>query len=462
MQVMELKMSKISLIVNNMVKVSDYSTLKPANIANRHFEYIKQGKELKSKTESSLYTEVKMIHYLFNFLIIKNISDLSQFSYATLQEFYAFLKTTTSKAGSPLSQSSQRLVYTFFKNFSRWLYEYYPDEAPPFNIFMKSHFKRNNENVKTAYFSDKVLKEIRIALKDEEDIYTKAYILISFYYGLRSSDIVSLKDDCLSISDKDGKYDLHYVDHKQNESVTIPAIASPVTRAISALIHHTDAYRKISKINSIFLHLKSDGTIAMLESYQKTRLDKFVKENNITDDSGRLIKISSHMFRRTLATNLQSSGAPIETTQSILNHKHKRTTLQYYVKTKDEDYINQITSTLEHMQIIANTQEIEIMQENFNFNSVLRLSDGYCTNTAMVMDTDYMCDTFQKRGNCYGCSKMVTTPDFLPYFRNLVKEKEQEIETKSIYGSNIIQHIGFEKDLIEMLIEKLEKFGEIQ
>lgn len=454
-------MSKITLKVGKWDKIVDYSEYKPVNIANRHFEYIKQGKDLKSKTESSLYTEVKMIPYLFDFLLIKNITDLSLFSYATLQEFYAFLKTTTSKSATPLSQSSQRLVYTFFKNFSRWLYEHYPDEAPPFSIFMKSNFKRNNENVKTAYFSDNVLKQIKKALVNEEDVYTKAYVMISLYYGLRSSDIIALKDNCLSMSDKDGKYDLHYVDHKQNESVTIPAIASPVARAISALIRHTSTYRKQSGINSIFLYQKSNGSIGLLDSYQKSRLDKFIKKHNISDDSGRLIKITSHMFRRTLATNLQSSGAPIETTQSILNHKHKRTTAKYYIKTKDEDYINQITSTLEHMQIIASTLDIAIIQEDFDFQNALRLPDGYCTNKAMAMDADYMCDTFQKRGNCYGCTKMVTTPDFLPYFKNLVKEKEQEIETKSIYGSNIIQHIEFEKDLLEMLIEKLEKFGKL-
>lgn len=459
MQAMELTMSKISLIANRIEKIADYSELKPVNIANRHFEYIKQGKKLKTKTETSLYTEVKMIHYLFNFLLIKNISDLSLFSYATLQEFYAFLKTTTSKSGDPLSQSSQRLAFTFFKNFSKWLYEYYPNEAPPLNIFLKSSFKRNNENIKTAYFSDNVLKQIRKALNDEDDIYTKAYIIISLYYGLRSSDIIALQDNCLAMSDKDGKYDLHYVDSKQNESVTIPAIASPVARAISALIRHTATYRQQSKLNNIFLYAKKNGSIELFDSYQKKRLDKFVEKHNITDDSGRLIKISSHMFRRTLATNLQSSGAPLETTQSVLNHKHKRTTARYYIKTKDEDYINQITTTLEHMQIIASTQDIKVVQEDINFENALRLPDGYCTNKAMAMDADYMCDTFQKRGNCYGCSKMVTTPDFLPYFKNLVKEKELEIETKSVYGANIIQHIEFEKDLIEILIEKLETFG---
>lgn len=456
---MESTMSKISFKVGQWEKITDYTQLQPSNIAIRHFEYIKQSKDLKIKTESSLYTEVKMIRYLFNFLTIKNISDLSLFSYAALQEFYTFLKTTSSKNGHPLSQGTQRLIYTFFKNFSKWLYEYYPNESPPLNIFLKSSFKRNNENIKTTYFSDNVLKQIRKALNNEDDIYTKAYITIALYYGLRSSDIIALQDNCLSMSEKDGKYDLHYIDSKQNESVTIPAISSPVARNISALIHHTATYRQESSLKNIFLYKMRNGSIRLLDSVQKVRLDKFVKKHNITDDSGRLIKISSHMFRRTLATNLQSSGIPIEITQSILNHKHKRTTARYYIKTKDEDYINQITSTLEHMQIIASTQDIMMIQDDINFESALRLPDGYCTNKAMAMDADYMCDTFQKRGNCYGCTKMVTTPDFLPYFKNLVKEKELEIETKSVYGPNIIQHIEFEKDLIEMLIEKLETFG---
>lgn len=462
MQAMELIMSKITLKVSKWDKIIDYTHFRPSNIAMRHYEYIKHSKDLKIKTESSLYTEVKMIHYLFNFLVMKNISDLSLFSYATLQELYAFLKTITSKSGDPLTQSSQRLIYTFFKNFSRWLYEHYPDEAPPFSIFMKSNFKSNNTNIKTTYFSDNELKQIKKALTDEEDVYTKAYIMISLYYGLRSTDIIALQDNCLSMSDKDGKFDLHYTDHKQNENVTIPAIASPVARAISALILHTDSFRKISNTRNIFVYQAHKKMIQTLDPYQTPRLNKFVKKHNIVDDSGRLIKMTSHMFRRTLATNLQSSGAPIETTQSILNHKHKRTTFQYYIKTKDEDYINQITDTLAHMQIMANTQDISILQETSDIKNALRLPDGYCTNKTMAIDSNYMCDTFQKRGNCYGCTKMVTTPDFLPYFRKLIVEKEREIELKSIYGLNIIQHIQFEKDLLEILIEKLEQYGERQ
>ena len=164
------------------------------------------------------------------------------------------------------------------------------------------------------------------------------------------------------------------------------------------------------------------------------------------------------MFRRTLATNLHSHGSSLEATQLLLNHKHKRTTLKHYIKTKDEDYIEQISNTLNHMQIIAkdNVKHIVATPESMN-EIMLRLPDGYCTDKLMLTDKSYMCEIFKKRGNCYGCTKMVTTPEFLPYFRNLLKDKSKEIETKSLYDSQIIKHIEFEKDLIETLINKLEK-----
>jgi len=171
--------------------------------------------------------------------------------------------------------------------------------------------------------------------------------------------------------------------------------------------------------------------------------------------------LTAHMFRRTLATNLQSSGAPIETTQVMLNHKYKRTTMQYYIKTKEEEYITEITQLLEHMQILSSTNDILLLNTHYSEKQSLRLADGYCLNTAMTSDKEYICDTFKKRGNCYGCTKMVTTPEFLPYFKELYSQKEDEIQRESVYGASLIQHLEFEKELVGALIEKLESFGKM-
>ena len=442
-------------------KMINFVTFKPKELGSLYYQYILMSKNTHKKSESSLYSEAIMIQYLFSFLKLKKINNLQNFTYTIMQEFYTYLKCTLlTKQQKTLSQSSQRLVYTFFKNFSFWLYSYHPDDAPPLNIFQKSPYKRNNENLKTKYFSDYTLQQIKDALVKEEDIYTKAYIMISLHYGLRSMDIITLQSNCLQISEKDSKYDLHYIDHKQNENVTIPAIISPVAKAIASLIHHTQELRDESNLCNLFIIRNRHGHIRQMDTYQKNMLDKFVKYHNITNESKELVKISSHMFRRTLATNLQSSGVSLETTQLMLNHKSKRTTLKHYIKTKEQDYIDQIGSLIEHMQVIAEDDTATITKLFSNAmdlsSNTLRLADGYCTNSAMVTQADYICTHLKKRANCYGCDKMVTTPNFLPYFKRLAAEKKEELVDKAHYGVHVLQHIAFELELVQGLITKLE------
>ncbi|QSZ43192.1 tyrosine-type recombinase/integrase (plasmid) [Sulfurimonas aquatica] len=453
-------MQPFILTVAKREKYIDYKGVEPQAIVRRHYEYILHLKRVHAKTDTSLYTEVKMMAYFFKFLLYKEVKDLSRFSYPLVQELYAFLATTLTKANKPLSQSSQRLVYTFFKSFSKWLYNYYPYESPSLQIFIKSNFKRNNDTLKTAVISDYVLKQIRNALRVEKDVYAKAYITVLFYYGLCSSDIVSLKEDCLKQSAQDNKYDLYYVNHKSKEAVIVPAIEFPVYKALSLLITHTEVLRLKSSYKEIFIKENKQKEVKLFFAYQADLLNWFVKKHTIHYENKAPVHLTSNMFRRTLATNLQSSGAPIETTQVMLNHKYKRTTMQYYIKTKEEEYITEVSRLLEHMNILSNTNDILLLNSDYSEKQSLRLADGYCLNTTMTSDKEYICDTFKKQGNCYGCTKMITTPEFLPYFKELYSQKEDEIQRESVYGNSLLQHLEFEKELVGALIEKLESFGE--
>jgi len=441
--------------INGYQKVISLKTFESSRYSSLYYDYILHHQTLHLKTDSSLYTEVKMIAYFFNFIGYKKIDNLQLFDYRMMQEFFSYLKITPTKTGKRLSQSSQRLVYTFFKSFSKWLYQHHKDKAPALSIFQKSPYRRNNETLKGGYFSDDVLKQIKHALIIEEDIYTKTYIMILLHYGLRSIDIVSLTNGCLKPSNKSGKYDLYYKDYKQNKFVTIPSILTPVSSAIQTLIHKS----KLLEHESDFIFIKKgyrESKVKPFKSYQKNLFDRFVKEHHIVDRENNPIKITAHMFRRTLATNLQSSGASLESIQSVLNHSSKRSTILYYIKTKEHEYIKQISELLNEMQIIASQAPTHI-ENIIESHDTIRLADGYCTNQEMQRDESYICNHFIKRGNCYGCNKMVTTPNFLPYFRVLLKEKELEINHAYTYGEHLLQNISFEKDMIEALIERLEE-----
>ena len=437
-------------INSTQIKHINYTHHEPKYIMLRHKEYILALQRVKSKTDSSLYTECCQMLIFFKFLNEFDIKELTTYSYLDNQKLLAYLKTSITKRGKPLAQSSQRLVYTFFKSFSIWLFNNYPNEAPNINIFIGKPFINNNATIKTDYFSDDILKKIKDGIKNETNIQTKAYISLLYHYGLRSGDITNLTIECIKMSDKDGKYDLHYFDHKAKEDVVIPAILPHVSATLSKLIHYTHEYRKETKTKYIFFDI-SKSKARLMNSYQKARLNKFVKEHNVTNN-GSNIKITAHMFRRTLATNMQSDGVTLEATQSILNHKNKRTTFNHYVKTKENDYIEQITKVLDNMIIIKNISNLQ--DSNLPAKNI-RLADGYCTNENMIVDNNYICDIYKKRANCYGCDKMVTTPKFIPYFKKLIKQKEDELDTNGIYGLHVTRQIEFEIELAQALVEKL-------
>jgi len=58
----------IQLNVNDYDKCIDFSEIKPLWLAKRYHEYIQYNKALALKTDASLYTEFKMMFYLFSFL----------------------------------------------------------------------------------------------------------------------------------------------------------------------------------------------------------------------------------------------------------------------------------------------------------------------------------------------------------------------------------------------------------
>ena len=155
---------------------------------------------------------------------------------------------------------------------------------------------------------------------------------------------------------------------------------------------------------------------------------------------------------------MDSEGIDIEVAAHQADHKHSNTTSKYYIHSTDKTYNEQMDILDKVIDSITVADNIRIVNDiDFQDNvTALRLDVGYCKDTKMATDDEYVCEHYKNRGNCYGCSKMITTPDFLPYFYNLLKEKKQELKDKSMYGEHVLRQIRFELSLIEILIEKLE------
>lgn len=432
----------------------------------RFYEYIKEKKDTRKKKESTLVGEfVYFNKYSAHFMASTGIKSLSEIDVRFIREFTSYLATKHTKKGKLLSKSSARKIFGAFKVYAIWLESYYPKEAPSVSLFKPNPFSRGaNDTLKTKPLEDDVLEQFKKAIRKEDNIYHKACFTVALYQGLRSEDIMQLEVDCLKEDeDNKGKYDLCYYNSKADEWMQ-KRTNSTVVKALKMLIDETKELRKESGKKRLFIHIVKNGRakIGNIERYSFAApnqwLQIFIKKHNITKENGTLTKVHMHQFRSTLLTNMDSEGIDIEIGAHQADHKNSSTTRRYYIHSTDKTYNEQMDILDKVVDSIGISDDISVVNDTeFQANTdALRLDIGYCQDTKMATDDEYICEHFKGRGNCYGCSKMITTPDFLPYFYDLLKEKEKELKDKGKYGEHVLRQIRFELSIIKALIEKLE------
>jgi integrase len=456
---------KLTLVHSNFNYTCDFTTIEKP-FGERYYEYIKEQKDTRKKAESSLHTEFNCFSkHSVPFMVSRNMRSLAEIDIQFIREFTSHLATKHTVHGKLLAKSSARKIFGNLKIYAIWLSGKYPKETPNISLFEPNPFSRGtNDTIKTKALKDDVLEQFKKAIQKEDNFYHKACFSVALYQGLRSEDIMELKADCLiEDADNKGKYDLYYYNKKSSEWMR-KRTSSTVVKALKMLIDETKELCKENKEKSIFIH-KMKNNKNKTEKIQKYSfqapthwLISFIKKHQIVNEIGSLVKIHMHQFRTTLLTNMDAEGIDIEVGAYQADHKHSSTTQRYYINSTDKTYneqMDKLDEIVENISIVDDMKGIADVKFQDNI-SVLRLDNGYCQDTRMATDNEYVCEHYKSRGNCYGCSKMITTPEFLPYFYDLFREKKQELKEKSQYGEHVLRQIRFELTLIKELIKKLE------
>jgi len=443
----------------------DFTAIKKP-FGERYYEYIKEKKDTQKKAESTLFSEFRLFsEHTAPFMASRGMHSLAEIDIQFIREFTSYLATKHTAKGELLAKSSARYIFSILKTYAVWLSGKYPQEAPNISLFEPNPFSRGaNDTIKTKALEDGVLEQFKKAIRKEDNVYHKACFSVALYQGLRSEDIMELKTDCLiEDADNKGKYDLYYYNKKSSEWMR-KRTSSAVVKALKMLIDETKELRKESGEERIFIHKIKNGRSKIGEierfSYQVPNfwLKSFIKKHKIARENGTLVKVHLHQFRTTLLTNMDAEGIDIEIGAHQADHKHSSTTQRYYINSTDKTYneqMDKLDEIVENIGIVDDVKNIDDLKFQDTI-SALRLDNGYCHDTRMATDDEYVCEHYKSRGNCYGCSKMITTPEFLPYFYDLFQEKKQELKEKSQYGEHVLRKIRFELTLIKELIEKLE------
>lgn len=143
----------------------------------------------------------------------------------------------------------------------------------------------------------------------------KRILFIAEVTGIRLSDILNLRNDCLKYVENDDYLLTFYMRKvKRSHHLIIDVLTAGVIK--SAIEDSQEVFPE-----SQFVFAKS-SKLPLSRYYVVTNLNRLSFDHNIKDDEGKKLRIEMHMFRRTLATNLFAEGYSPDKIKTVLGQKH--------------------------------------------------------------------------------------------------------------------------------------------
>lgn len=447
----------------------DFSYIESDNIKNVVKAYVWRNYKEGNKTIYKLYTaDLQRFKYFNEFAIKNRINSLKDLSNDDIYLFVSYLKTTTSKrSNKPIAYISQKNYLDVLKVIIRWGQLHMPNEVPKIEIFTGNEYVGVNRKLKIDFIPDEVLGQINKALKNEENPYVKYGIIILQSTGMRIGDMLKLTTDSVKPHLISG-YTLTWYDHKNRKERQPMPIPNECAIAVEKLIEHTKEVREQaddSIKDYLFIHRvskgKNIGEIMRIKSETgiiNNWFNTFIKNNDIRDSTGEYYNLTSHQFRRTLATDMLSKGTDLKAIQKVLGHSSPTTTKQSYADVKDKERaevfknigiignINKVDET-----VITDTKDLIWFKENKDKGA--RMEDGYCTKPC---SDGKICDRLLKRQKCYTCSRYITTPEYFQAHKNHLAELEKQLEG-NIYGDHYAEHFLSTIEILKEIVKRLEE-----
>lgn len=433
----------------------------PIKMNNQYLDYVNYRK-MKGFVAKTIYGEHRVMQHLSNFMFDNGLKHIEEFDFHIVTNYVNYVKTLKNHyTGEILSLRSQQFIYHTNRSFIRYLASIDDKYIKTLNHFEEFNITRSEE-LSTESINENILEQIKKELKNCKDIYLKPMLILFMTYGLRRSEILNLKIDCLQINENDStKYDLKFKNTKSDKYRTIYNVNPNLIFPIKNLIEYTTPLREKSHLNYLFLTVNNSykylNKIDVLQAGAVgKKINKFIKEHNIKDLNGEYPSVSPHMFRRTIPEMYEKKGISLQTTQVILGHKNITTTNKHYNRTNEFEYEKTIKIALENMIYLNSPTKTEIKTSFPNLDAYKIIEEGYCKSN-IVYTNNSICEHLQTRGNCYGCHQMITTPEYLPFFKKQLNVWNEEIKKYKFLGDHVTRHFKWKIKVVQGIINKLEE-----
>ena len=301
-------------------------------------------------------------------------------------------------------------------------------DKPPCQLIMDTDYLCRKKPM-PRFFTDEELRQFNAHLDDLPlDIARMLFTIENV--GMRISELCSLTIDCIS-KDAGGEYILTYYQFKCKKINRVP---------ISQELAHCLERARAETIESFgegcqYLFTRNGKKPISIEVFGRA-MNELSYRHHFVDRAGKPLRVKSHTFRGTVATNYINIGIDPNVIRMMIGQADLRS-LKFYIEASDESVLASTRSLLDQQdQLIRNIGNPSAIQNVIaeDVAEVQPLPNGSCTRKGK-------CEHFNA---CYACPMFHPDTAYIQVYRYQLQKAESALSMAQANGMERLADINSE------------------
>ena len=366
------------------------------------------------------------------------LNKLSDLTRDILEEYFIWVRTSSGYNSHKANVSILNL-----KVFLDWGQLLEKKDMPDQPLIMRNDYVLKTKK-ESRYLTDSEVKGLLNVLPQMPKLYGRMVYCLLFL-GMRFSELAKLDVNAIKKNDDD----TYYLDLWQykTQAVNEKPVFENTLKIMAAEIERNKKRFGEDNVKYVFV---TDQNTPVANGTLNDNINKVLTKNNVLGRDGKILHVTTHRFRATVATNLISEGVSVDVAAQLLGQT-TLSSLSHYATVANDVVKEQLKPRLEKDEmLIRNIGKGKDMAEVIPEKSVA-LCNGYCGKSPLTTPC-------AKAHACFNCSMFIPSIQFLNAYHIQLLEIEATIKVAEANNYDMMLKKALrEKVALEKIIEKLEK-----
>lgn len=305
----------------------------------------------------------------------------------------------------------------------------------PFRTMILHNVESFSESA--TYIPEEVINTLQKRINELPQFVQSAWIIM-MNTGIRISEVLTLKEDCVIYDVKNRSHYLKFIPYKTlkyrrkhglEDYHYLPIKDINLINVINQQIKDTTDLRKISGEDKIFLKNTQKGIKLYSNKEILCAINKLIHKYNICDRDGVLWKYTHHQCRKTVAVSLFTNGATVDEVSDWLAHLDSKATMKHY---HDIELMKIANLDAEYFDLMFNNLDSD-MKNIYSPSELKNLKDEIILGSRNTPEGHGTCIKHVSFGPCHkkkcvGCKMLITGPQKLVMWKKLYNEQQSYLD----------------------------------